>query len=225
MAEDDDSLEQRVGRLETVLGDVEAAITELATLLPKATGPTAGLPGRIADALNGIDDRLAAVERMGREQFELDQRLTLMDDTLAGLTGPMQDLAPRLKDLNELAAWLGRIEERLHTLTHRADHDDRLPTTVDRLVDSVSVLLESASEMSARLSRIEQAVDRTARPDVQLDKVLERLDALQQAEEERLSRDHTLERIVESIDRIRGVTSGKRWGRKQGPNESPRTPI
>src|SRR5688500_1848149 len=75
MPDDDDRLDR-----------LHAAIDELTTLLPRATGPTAGLPGRIADALAGIDERLAAVERMGREQFELDQRLTALDAPVAGLS-------------------------------------------------------------------------------------------------------------------------------------------
>ncbi len=45
--------------------------------------PMADEPERIADALEGINDRPAAVERMGREQFELDQRLTALDDAVA----------------------------------------------------------------------------------------------------------------------------------------------
>src|SRR5688500_4345677 len=77
--DDHDDTEARLDRL-------QAAIDELTTLLPRATGPTAGLPGRIADALAGIDERLAAVERMGREQFELDQRLTALDAAIAGLS-------------------------------------------------------------------------------------------------------------------------------------------
>lgn len=221
MADVDDSLEQRVVRVEAVLGDIQAAIAELTTLLPKATGPTAGLPGRIADALNGIDERLAAVERMGREQFELDQRLTMIDETLAGLTGPMQALAPHLKDLGELAAWLGRIEERLHALTNRADVDERLPASVDRLVDGVSVLLESASEMSARLRRVEQATDRGSIHQ-RLDDVVARLEALQATEDDRAQRDRALERIVEGIERIRGV--GSRWGRRRPPETPPHRP-
>src|SRR5687768_5256424 len=102
-----DDTEARLDRL-------QAAIDELTTLLPRATGPTAGLPGRIADALAGIDERLAAVERMGREQFELDQRLSALDEAMAALTTPFAELAPKLQHVDQLVDCLGRIEQRLH---------------------------------------------------------------------------------------------------------------
>lgn len=127
MAEDDNGLERRIERLETVLGHVEAAIAELATLLPKATGPTAGLPGRIADALTGIDDRLAAVERMGREQFELDQRLTGIDAALA-----------------ELAVLLGRIEQHLDASAGPEPGPLRSDRTLERVVDSIDRIRDIA---------------------------------------------------------------------------------
>ena len=203
-----DSLDERVERLEALLADIQAAIAELTTLLPKATGPTAGLPGRLADALHGIDDRLAAVERMGREQFELDQRLTLIDETLANLTGPMKELAPQLKHLGELTAWLGRIEERLHAIGVQSDEENRLPATVDRLVDSVSILLESATETSTKLTRLERARageidDPLADVNRRLDDVLARLDTIAERQER--------EPEVGVVDIIRNER--KRWGR------------
>lgn len=153
MADDDATTAEEGDRLvglDRRLDELHGVIAELTTLLPRATGPTAGVPGRIADALRGIEDRLAAVERMGREQFELDQRLSLIDQTLASLVDPIKTLAPHLRDLADLAGWLGRIEERVQVLDERS--------SMDRLVDGVSMLLESAVETSSRVARVERAL-------------------------------------------------------------------
>lgn len=169
--DDHDGTDARLDRL-------QAAVDELTTLLPRATGPTAGLPGRIADALAGIDERLAAVERMGREQFELDQRLSALDEAVAGLTAPFAQLAPKLQHVDHLVDVLGRIEQRLHDNPppdgrEPANHDTDVAARLDELLaqqeataEQLRVVREALAGTVARgretadaLARLEQLLD------------------------------------------------------------------
>jgi hypothetical protein len=167
------------------LDRLQAAVDELATLLPRATGPTAGLPGRIADALAGIDERLAAVERMGREQFELDQRLSALDEAVTGLAQPFAELAPKLRHVDQLVDWLGRIEQRLHDSPAAGD-DSPLLERLDRLVEQQEATVEQlrvvrealagtvarAAETADAVARLEQSGPEPAPPAVESDGVL-----------------------------------------------------
>lgn len=96
---------------------LQDAVAELTRVMPRTSGPAAGVPGYLAESLNKIDQRLIAVERMGREQFELDQRLSAIEQTLATLIRPFEELSPRLRHVGEIVDWLGRIEERLHAVS------------------------------------------------------------------------------------------------------------
>lgn len=104
-----DALSARVSHL-------EQAVAEAIRNTPRVTGALEGVPERLAEPLESIDTRLAAVERMAREQFELDQRLQMVDDTLQGLTGPFNELLPNLRHVAGIVEWLGRIEERLQSV-------------------------------------------------------------------------------------------------------------
>lgn len=146
---------------ETRLDRLQAAIDELTTLLPRATGPTAGLPGRIADALAGIDERLAAVERMGREQFELDQRLTALDEAMGNLAAPFAELAPKLRHVDQLVDWMGRIEQRLQdgaTPTTEGTNDEAAAEQLRVVREALAATVARSSETAEALTRVEQAI-------------------------------------------------------------------
>ncbi|HEX2039470.1 MAG TPA: hypothetical protein VHF47_07025 [Acidimicrobiales bacterium] len=172
MADEHDEEEPQAEADEARLDRLQAAIDELTTLLPRATGPTAGLPGRIADALAGIDERLAAVERMGREQFELDQRLTALDEAVAGLAAPFAELAPKLRHVDQLVDWLGRIEQRLHdapvsSSEEGARDDTAVLQRLDRLVEQQEATAEQLGvvreALAAHVARAAETVDALAR--------------------------------------------------------------
>ena len=112
--------------------------------------PMADEPGRIADALEGINDRLAAVERMGREQFELDQRLTALDDAVAEVVRRMTAVqettsAVRAEHATRLVD-LQRVVEQSRLTPSSADGFAAVADAVTRLerrVDAIAELLET----------------------------------------------------------------------------------
>jgi hypothetical protein len=195
---------------------LRAAVDELATLLPRVTGPAAGLPGRIADVLAGIDERLAAVERMGREQFELDQRLTALDESLAELARPLAELAPTLRHVDQLVERLGRIEPGLHhggaTPGDAEGADkagdaavlarlDRLVERHDATAEQLRVVREALAGTVARSAETTEAV---ARLEHRVDAIASLLETVASDD----PRHRTTELVGERIERVRETAGG-----------------
>lgn len=137
------------------MANLEQAVAEAIRATPRAEGALAGIPTSLAEPLESIDHRLSAVERMGREQFELDQRLGLIDSSLRSLIEPFEDLAPRLQHVGELTEWLGRMEERLQSvatqlapLVQDPDRAVRLMPRIDDLMAAIGALDDRIDQLS-----------------------------------------------------------------------------
>ena len=136
------------------LANLEQAVSEAIRATPRSEGALAGIPNALAEPLESIDHRLSAVERMGRESFELDQRLGLIDDSLRSLIEPFEDLAPRLQHVGQLTEWLGKMEERLQSIAVQLAPLVQDPDRAAQLTPRFDELQEALAELSERVEQL-----------------------------------------------------------------------